>query len=183
MREEGVYLATTSDEINEDLDFLLYNIRCFYTESVQNMTIEERVSLLEMQVVKIEEDVTGLEVDLTELDENVDFLFDEQIIQDERLLELEQTSDEVVVELAEINVNIQGKKQACVMFNIFYLPQAIYIDLWVEKFWDFHSSISFASLFALHVCAFDMPTNVCLLNKWKSRFMGKFKASIICDNN
>ena len=74
------------------------------------MTIEERVSLLEMQVVEIEEDVTGLEVDLTELDENVDFLFDEQIIQDERLLELEQTSDEVVVELAEINANLLGKR-------------------------------------------------------------------------
>ena len=58
----------------------------------------------------IEEDVTGLEVDLTELDENVDFLFDEQIIQDERLLELEQTSDEVVVELAEINANLLGKR-------------------------------------------------------------------------
>ena len=74
------------------------------------MTIEERVSVLEMQVVEIEEDVTGLEVDLTELDENVDFLFDEQVIQDERLLELEQISLQVAVELAEINVNIQGGK-------------------------------------------------------------------------
>ena len=40
-----------------------------------NTTIEERVSLLELQVV--------------DLDEDVDFLFDEQIIQDERLLSLE----------------------------------------------------------------------------------------------
>ena len=62
---------------------------------VQNTTIEERVSLLELQV--------------TNLDEDVDFLFDEQVIQDERLLELEQTSDGVVVELAEINGNIQGE--------------------------------------------------------------------------
>ena len=74
------------------------------------MTIEERVSVLEMQVVEIEEDVTGLEVDITELDGNVDFLFDEQVIQDERLLELEQISLQVAVELAEINVNIQGGK-------------------------------------------------------------------------
>ena len=47
-------------------------------DSVQNNTIEERVALLEIQVVEIEEDVTGLV-------ENVNFLFDEQIIQDERL--------------------------------------------------------------------------------------------------
>ena len=59
------------------------------------MTIEERVALLESQV--------------TELDEDVDFLFDETVIQDERLLNLEETSVEVVVELAEVNANINGK--------------------------------------------------------------------------
>ena len=59
------------------------------------MTIEERVALLEMQVVEIEEDVTGLSVDLTELDENVDFLFDETVIQDERLFSLEQETGEI----------------------------------------------------------------------------------------
>ena len=41
-------------------------------------------------MVEIEEDVTGLSVDLIELDENVDFLFDETVIQDERLFSLEQ---------------------------------------------------------------------------------------------
>ena len=59
-------------------------------------------------MVEIEKDVAGLSVGLTEVDENVDFLFDEQVIQDERLLELEQTSDDVVVELAEINVELLG---------------------------------------------------------------------------
>ena len=49
-------------------------------ELIQNATIEERVSLLEIQVVEIQEDVTGLGVDVTELDESVDFLFDEQVI-------------------------------------------------------------------------------------------------------
>ena len=44
-------------------------------------------------MVVIEEDVTGLGVDLTELDENVDFLFDEQIIQDERLFNLEEETN------------------------------------------------------------------------------------------
>ena len=41
----------------------------------------------------------GLNVGLTEVDENVDFLFDEQVIQDERLLNLEETSDGIVGEL------------------------------------------------------------------------------------
>ena len=56
---------------------------------------------MEIQVVEIEEDITGLGVDLTELDENVDFLFDEQIIQDERLLNLEE-------ETSVINEEVEG---------------------------------------------------------------------------
>ena len=67
---------------------------------MQNSTIEERVSLLEIQVADLREDVTVVQGDVMDLDENVDFLFDEQVIQDERLLELEQTSDDVIVELA-----------------------------------------------------------------------------------
>ena len=89
-----------------------------------NNTIEERVALLEIQVVviqddltQIDEDITGLGVDLTELEENVDFLFDEQIIQDERLLNLEETSVEVVVELAEINANILGNLNSLTDFK------------------------------------------------------------------
>ena len=74
------------------------------------MTIEERVALLEIQVVEIEEDIADVEGDISILIENDDFLFDEQVIQDERLLELEQTDNQVVVELAEINVNIQGRE-------------------------------------------------------------------------
>ena len=45
--------------------------------SARNVTIEERVALLEIQVVEIEEDVTGLEADFTDLEGYVDFLFDE----------------------------------------------------------------------------------------------------------
>ena len=87
-----------------------------FTGSVQNTTIEERVALLEIQVVviqdgivEIHDDVTELDEDVTGLDQDVNFLFDEQVIQDERLLELEQTSDQVVVELAEISVDLLGK--------------------------------------------------------------------------
>ena len=54
---------------------------------MQNTTIEERVALLELQVA-------GLEENVVDLDEDVDFLFDEQVIQDERLLNLEVTSAE-----------------------------------------------------------------------------------------
>ena len=77
---------------------------------VQNNTIEKRVSLLEIQVADMREDVTEVDEDVTRLDEDVSFLFDEQVIQDERLLELEQISLQVVVELAEINLNIQSGK-------------------------------------------------------------------------
>ena len=41
------------------------------------------MALLQIQVVEIEEDVTGL-------DQDVNFLFEEQIIHDERLLNLEE---------------------------------------------------------------------------------------------
>ena len=82
------------------------------SEIGQNITIEERVSLLEIQVVELDEDVTGL-------DEDLSFLFDEQVIQDERLFSLEQTSLQVAVELAEINVNIQGWKRVYLIFRQF----------------------------------------------------------------
>ena len=59
-----------------------------------NSTIEERVSLLEIQVAG--------------LDGEVSFLFDEQLIQNERLLNVEETSYQVIVELAEINADLQG---------------------------------------------------------------------------
>ena len=73
---------------------------------MQNNTIEERVALLEIQVVEIQEDVSGLDeditafgVDLTELEGDVNFLFAETIIQDERIFTLEQTSIETTVDV------------------------------------------------------------------------------------
>ena len=63
---------------------------------VQNTTIEERVALLEIQVVEIEQDVT-------DLDQDVNFLFDEQIIQDERLFSLEQETDAIDTRLLIID--------------------------------------------------------------------------------
>ena len=76
---------------------------------IQNVTIEERVALLEIQVVEIEEDVTTLGVGLAGLGENVDFLFDEQVIQDERLFSLEQTTVDITAELVSVDNELEGE--------------------------------------------------------------------------
>ena len=76
---------------------------------MQNSTIEERVSLLEIQVADLREDITVVQGDVVELDEDVDFLFGEQLIQDERLLNLEEASVQITAELTEINLNVQGQ--------------------------------------------------------------------------
>ena len=56
------------------------------------MTIEERVSLLELQVES--------------LDEEVDFLFDETVIQDERLFSLEQETEEIEDDIVSEFLNV-----------------------------------------------------------------------------
>ena len=81
---------------------------------LQNNTIEERVALLELQVA--------------DLDQDVNFLFDEQVIQDERLLNLEETSDQVVVELAEVNANILGNLNKVRHFDTFLFFSIILHD-------------------------------------------------------
>ena len=53
------------------------------------------MSLLEVQVADLREDVTVVQAGVVDLDEDVGFLFDEQVIQDERLLNLEETSIEI----------------------------------------------------------------------------------------
>ena len=40
----------------------------------------------------MQDDITGLEVDLMELEGDVNFLFDETVIQDDRIYNLEQTT-------------------------------------------------------------------------------------------
>ena len=57
------------------------------------------MSLLEIQVDEIEEDLLITRVDLTELEGDVNYLFDETVIQDERLFTLEQTADAINAEL------------------------------------------------------------------------------------
>ena len=60
------------------------------------------MALLEIQVVEIEEDVSILI-------ENDNFLFDEQVIQDERLLNLEETSDGINAELDLIEDDLESE--------------------------------------------------------------------------
>ena len=96
--------------------YLHRNILLFVLESIQNDTIEERVAILESQVVDIEEDLTGIEEDvtvlgvgLTGISEDVDFLFDEQVIQDERLFSLEQTTLEITAELVAVDDELESQ--------------------------------------------------------------------------
>ena len=53
--------------------------------------------------------VGEIQNDITTLEQNDNFLFDEQVIQDERLLNLEVRSDETVDELDQINDSVQSE--------------------------------------------------------------------------
>ena len=86
-------------------------------ELIQNATIEERVALLEVQVEQIQGDVTGLSLNLAEVDENVDFLFDEQVIQDERLFSLE-------TETETIEEEVEGSLYWAFLFLLLRIEQA-----------------------------------------------------------
>ena len=50
-----------------------------------------------------------LELQVADLDEDVDFLFDEQVIQDERLFSLEQTSLGILGELDSVEDELEGE--------------------------------------------------------------------------
>ena len=77
----------------------------------QNSTLDEQVELLEGQVVVLQDEVSEIETD-------VDFLFDEQAIQDERLLNhderlfsLEQISIDVDTQLDVIDDTLEGNRR------------------------------------------------------------------------
>lgn len=69
--------------------------------TAENDTLEERVQLLEVQVMVIQENISEIDEDVTLLDENVNFLFDQQITQDKRLLNVE-------IENSELSSNVEG---------------------------------------------------------------------------
>ena len=82
-------------------------------------TIEERVALLEIQVVEIEDDVTGL-------DQDVNFLFDEQVIQDARIFTLEQTSIEIDEQVEGICLVMMNHMKSPVCKRNFHVYLKIY---------------------------------------------------------
>ena len=64
------------------------------TEFVQNdTTIEERVTILEFQVADLDQDVTSLEDRTLNVEGELAVISAEQVLQDERILELEMDSD------------------------------------------------------------------------------------------
>ena len=70
-----------------------------FVELMVNNTIEERVTVLEIQVMDLREYLTTTDENVADLDEDVNFLFDETVIQDERLFSLEQDNDVINQEL------------------------------------------------------------------------------------
>ena len=81
---------------------------------IQNVTIEERVALLEIQVGDIEGDISVLM-------ENDNFLFDEQVIQDERLFSLEQDTDDIISELDIIEDDLESESFDIIGFTFIKL--------------------------------------------------------------
>ena len=73
----------------------MFSVSFSVLDSMLNVTIEERIALLELQVA--------------DLDEDVDFLFDEQIIQDERLFSLEQETDAIDTRLLIIDNELESE--------------------------------------------------------------------------
>ena len=97
-------LQNTHDKNVETFIKLSWLHNCFHhlSEIISNTTIEERVALLEIQVADIEGQIT-------DLDEDVDFLFDEQVIQDERLFTLEQTTNDINADLVAVDEELESE--------------------------------------------------------------------------
>ena len=60
------------------------------------------MALLEIQVVVIQDEVSDLET-------NVEFLFDETVIQDQRLVNLEEATDVINSQLVIVNEQLEGR--------------------------------------------------------------------------
>ena len=94
--------------MNSVLTIRLLILNLLFSDAARNSSLEERVTLLEVQVADITEDLTTTDENVADLDQDVNFLFDEQVIQDERIFQLETTTDQVTIELARINEDVEG---------------------------------------------------------------------------
>ena len=81
----------------------------FFIEKFENITIEERVSLLEIEM----EEVQG---EVVEVQDEVIILFSQQVIQDDRLGNLEEDTD-------QLEINVEGKNVSLSIFK--QLKQAV----------------------------------------------------------
>ena len=68
------------------------------------------MTLLELQVADLREDVTVVQGDVADLDQDVNFLFDEQVIQDERLLNLEVATVSINAQLGAVDDELEGEE-------------------------------------------------------------------------
>ena len=75
----------------------------FFTEKLENITIEERVSLLEIEMEEIQGEVA-------EVQDEVIILFSQQVIQDDRLGNLEEDTD-------QLELDVEGKSESLHIFN------------------------------------------------------------------
>ena len=80
-----------------------------------NGTLEERVTVLEFQVAEITDVVMEMLDDVTEVVDDVNLLESEQVLQDERILELEMGSDGITcfLELIRQLLLISRKSVPC----------------------------------------------------------------------
>ena len=69
--------------------------------------------MLEIQMVQVEDDIDGLGVDLSELEGDVDFLFDDQLIQDQRIFNVEEES-------SDLSENVRGMAVNCKVLNFLW---------------------------------------------------------------
>lgn len=77
----------------------------FFTEKLENITIEERVSLLEIEM----EEVQG---EVVEVQDEVIILFSQQVIQDDRLGNLEEDTD-------QLEIDVEGEASLHIFFKEF----------------------------------------------------------------
>ena len=72
--------------------FCIFLYLCL-AEQFNDTTIEERVAILEFQMADLTEEVTDLGEDVDVIDGEVAVILADQVIQDERILELESDSE------------------------------------------------------------------------------------------
>ncbi len=80
-------------------------------QTAQNLTIEERVLILEAEVTLILADVDEVKGDVQDVEDDVDILFNEQLIQNQQILNLDEDADDLEDDIVRLDSITEGKKQ------------------------------------------------------------------------